>query len=137
MNDAKIRIILPQGNSYSEKDALTYKIPQNTFLGSAESFMKLMRANLLKACASKSNVEGRFTSCSMPYGILVVNYRNVEKDYIKLDLYDPYLHLGTDRRSLIITRKDNEEDFNYYYQQFFLFWENASLSPEKTNGNGV
>lgn len=130
LNEALIRIILPQSGSIAEKDALMYKMPESNFLGTSEELLRTMRENLIHASLSKNNIEGRFTSCCLPYGILVVNYRDIEKDYIKLDLYDPYLHLGADRHSLIITRKDNEHSFNYYYQQFYLFWQNASLNPE-------
>ncbi len=127
---ARIRIILPQTGSIAEQDALMYKMPESNFLGTSEYLLRTMQERLIQACLSKRNIEGRFTSCCLPYGILVVNYRDIEKDYIKLDLYDPYLHLGADRHSLIITRKDNELSFNYYYQQFYFFWENASPNPE-------
>lgn len=83
----------------------------------------------------KAHDEGRFIFCitevSLPYGIFDVEY---EQDYdyrnsVKIDTYCPELSRETERRSYVIWKRNDPENYQYYLDKFSDL-KNSSLTVQ-------
>ncbi|MDD6812693.1 MAG: hypothetical protein PUD93_12705 [Lachnospiraceae bacterium] len=92
---------------------------KKVFSSALEEMQKCIASNG-KYCKEYRENQVRFacTEISLPYGIFQVTYKNHKQDHIKVDLYSPYIPHESERLSMLIYRKKNEQLYKIFSDEF-------------------
>lgn len=71
------------------------------------------------------------TEVALPYAIFQVKHNNSKKDYVKIDLYSPYISNESKRRTFFIYRADDEKNYKFFEENFDNVCKNAILEKEE------
>ena len=83
--------------------------------------------NIYRKRLDDGNFELKLTDVSLPYALMRVEYKTGYKDlnYIKLDIYSPYIESNASRRSIIISKKYQPDNYQFFEEQIHIINENA------------
>lgn len=68
------------------------------------------------------------TSQSLPYSLVIFTFENEALDFIKLDMYSPFVGDNVDRPSMYIIKKINYEMFEHFKNVFERMWADDNYS---------
>lgn len=62
------------------------------------------------------------TEVVLPYAIMIVKFEEKEMDYMKIDLYSPYIIEKKERPSFYIFRNMQENLYQHFQNVFYNIW---------------
>ncbi|MBP3437425.1 MAG: toll/interleukin-1 receptor domain-containing protein [Clostridia bacterium] len=129
-DDFSLEIVITAPGSMAAKEAAESEklgnsrleeYPEAIFLSSYSSIFRLIDQDPVFA---KARRERRFnfmvTDMAMPYSIFQINYKTEYEyyDHIKLDLYSEGLTSNMDRRSMLIFKKTDPENYLFFEERY-------------------
>lgn len=106
--DTEAEIIINDPHSFAAQDAADYKMnPSGSKLPPNQII--LHNLNTLYAFLKKNpqiKIQVYLTDIALPYGIMKADFRNTDKNYIKIDLYSPLPQEDSRRPSFYILQSD-------------------------------
>lgn len=89
-----------------------------------DAYMTLLETyqneNIFSKRLKDNHLEVYMTSIALPYAIFKVTYKDAyeELDYIKVDLYSPYMEQDNkNRRSFVISKKHDQQNYEFFSTQ--------------------
>ncbi len=126
-----MEVILAEPESLSAEDAYNYKlnmrhrhVPKNELI--LNSIDNLGR--LVKEKNENVSIAVKTTRVYMPYSLNIAKFEDKEKDYIKIDLYSPYIDDSKQRPSMYIFRITNQNLFEHFQKVFERMWNDDNSS---------
>ena len=128
--DFSLEIVITAPNSMAAKEAAESEklgngrleeYPEAVFLSSYCSIFRLIDKDPV---FSKARSDRRFkfmvTDMAMPYSIFQISYKADynEYDHIKVDLYSEGLTSNMDRRSMVLFRKTDPENYSFFEERY-------------------
>lgn len=89
---------------------------------SIENIKKIMEGE------GKGRVLLKTTDKSIPYALFLVRFKNNRMDYVKVDLYSPFVENNGDRPSMYIFRNSTPELFEHFCRVFERMWKDDRYS---------
>lgn len=126
--DFSLRIITNAPCTPATEDAIEYAKTGNSaledyeeagFLGSYASINQLREKEPYKSAFTEKRFRFMVTDCSLPYSLFQIQYKNgwEEFDHIKVDLYSYGIDSNADRRSMVIFRKTDSANYDFFEKQ--------------------
>ncbi|SCY77226.1 hypothetical protein [Ruminococcus sp. YE282] len=131
--DLRIEIIISEAGSKANKEACQYQINLN-HLKRAKSKLSLYtidKITKLKESFPSASLELKLTTLALPYALFIVGFNDDRYDYIKLDMYSPFLKENNERPSLFVFKSLNPELFKHFKDVFENMWKNDDYSHFK------
>ena len=126
------RLVVNAPLSVASKDAVNYsKLGNHAMRDNEEAIFLDTYANINRMIESGSyktaSTERRFTftvtECVLPYAMFQIVYdeENSEKNHIKVDLYSCNMDSSDDRRTMVIFRREDQENYDFFENQIKFF----------------
>lgn len=126
------RLVVNAPLSVASKDAVNYsKLGNHAMMDNEEAVFLNTYANINKMIESgpykTASTERRFTftvtECVLPYAMFQIVYdeENSEKNHIKVDLYSCNMDSSADRRTMVIFRREDQENYDFFENQIKFF----------------
>ena len=114
----------------------------NAFSSAWNSIISKLRDadNIYKRRLDDGNFEFKLTDVSLPYALMRVEYKAGYKDlnYIKLDIYSPYIESNSSRRSIVVSQRYQPDNYQFFEEQIHIINENAiDFESSALMGRGV
>ncbi len=106
------------------------KNPNAIFLSSIYNIEQLIKTNkIFKQAYKHKRFNYIFTDTVLPYSIFNVQYKNDANDYIKVDLYSINITESMNRRSMIILKSKEKNNYDFFKSEYDSI-RNTSKSDE-------
>lgn len=126
------RLVVNAPLSVASKDAVNYsKLGNHALMDNEEAVFLNTYANINRMIESgpykTASKERRFTftvtECVLPYAMFQIVYdeENREKNHIKVDLYSCNMDSSDDRRTMVIFRREDQENYDFFENQIKFF----------------
>ena len=126
------RLVVNAPLSVASKDAVNYsKLGNHALMDNEEAVFLNTYANINRMIESgpykTASMERRFTftvtECVLPYAMFQIVYdeENSEKNHIKVDLYSCNMDSTVDRRTMVIFRREDQENYDFFENQIKFF----------------
>jgi len=123
-------IILSKLDSEMLDNASRFQINVNHLKCSKKELSRKIIEKLksLKNEVLNDNLTIKITEQSLPYALFIVCFNDEKRDYMKIDLYSPFVSENKDRPSFYIFRYTNPILFNHFVTTFENMWRNDDYS---------
>ena len=88
----------------------------------------LQRVNLIKKKLSFNNLWIKVTDMPLSYSLFIVKFEDESWDYMKVDIYSPFVSENTERPSFYVFRNSDPMLFNHFDVTFEKMWKNDEYS---------
>lgn len=126
----KIEIIVSEAGTITNSNACRYQVNLSHLQLPKEKLAQYTLDRLLKLKRQLKNglLGVKTTSLPLPYALFIVCFEDETLDYIKVDLYSPFLSENSDRPTLYILRRTNPNLFVHFKNVFENMWKNDDFS---------
>lgn len=127
----RIEVIFVEPGSLSEQDACNWK--ENFYHRTVDkkmlSHISMENLKELKKKSAKiCKISIKYTRIFLPYSLLIVKYDDEKQDFMKVDLYSPYVDDRKERPSMYIYRCIHRELFEHFQRVFYRIWNDDTFS---------
>lgn len=127
----RLEVILTEPGSCSEREACNWK--ENFYHRSINKDMLSTVSietlkNMKKSETNKCKIEAKQTKMFLPYALLIVKYEDMKQDFMKVDLYSPYIIDREERPALYLYRYIHKELFEHFQKVFYHIWNDDDAS---------
>ena len=124
------------------RDVPAYVNTTEPFENAYDSIVKQIRRNTAIQRKMENNELNIFiTDISLPYALFQIEY--IDKfsylNHIRLDLYSPFLSSNSERKSIIISKGTNKEEYDFFNREIDAYKSVSKLIGEEEfdNGSGI
>ncbi len=71
------------------------------------------------------SVDCRLTDMYLPYAMLIMKYKNQDKDFAQIDLYS--FDAPDSNRRIIMVNISDKDNYKFFIDQFEYIWEHQSI----------
>lgn len=119
-----LEIIIEKPESKAELDACKFKenfehryIVKKQLIQRTITFLEQISKKV-----AKRHIHVKMTEVVLPYAIMIVKFEEKEMDYMKIDLYSPYIIEKKERPSFYIFRNMQENLYQHFQNVFYNIW---------------
>ena len=124
-----LRVILMSPNSLINEHVARYRMSPNCINISKEKLVDYSIEGIRKLIEiDKNRTYGKITDLCLPYALCIFKFYDESMDYIKIDLYSPYIDNNEKRPSVVIYRIKNEKLFEHFSSVFRNVWNDEKIS---------
>lgn len=129
-SELKLEIIISEPGTECNRDASRYQINLPHLRLPKEKLAQYSLAKLAdwKGKIRKGIINIKTTSVPLPYGMFIVCFEDQSLDYIKVDIYSPFLDDNRDRPTMYVLRRANPDLFMHFKQVFENMWKSDEFS---------
>ncbi|MBR4026269.1 MAG: hypothetical protein IKJ01_01755 [Lachnospiraceae bacterium] len=126
----KMEVIISQKESEFYLDASEYQMNyEHLTMSKIElGYKVLIQLDNERKLLNNNRIFIKTTDKNIPYSLFIVQFNKREFDYIKVDLYSPFIRDNNDRPSMYIFRDTNIELFEHFRQVFDSAWKSDRYS---------
>lgn len=126
------RLVVNAPLSVASKDAVNYSKLGNhamrdneeaIFLDTYANINRMIESGSYKTASTERHFTFTVTECVLPYAMFQIVYdeENSEKNHIKVDLYSCNMDSSDDRRTMVIFRREDQENYDFFENQIKFF----------------
>lgn len=101
----------------------------SAFYSACKSIKRRLRndEDIFRQCHNEGRLNIKVTDVSLPYALMKVEYKEEFKtlNYIKVDLYSPFIASNSLRRTIIVSKKYQPDDYQFFDNQITSIKENS------------
>lgn len=125
-----VEVILLQPESKANLEKSEYQVNHEhlTMLKSELSRHSIENIKKIMEGEGKGRLFLKTTDKSIPYALFIVSFKDSRLDYVKVDLYSPFIENNGERPSMYIFRNSTPELFKHFSKVFEDMWKDERYS---------
>lgn len=122
-----VEIILAEPDSASNLEASKYRAcPSKLWIpkiGLTKISCEAIKS-VIDLCSNQNRIHLKVTKVFLPYALFIVKHENIDLDYIKVDLYSPFLVDSKQKPCMYVFRSTSPQLFDHFQDVFKRVWGN-------------
>lgn len=128
--DLNVEVILLQPESKANLEESEYQVNHDHLTIPKSELSRHSIENIKKIMEDegKGRLFLKTTDKSIPYALFLVSFKDSRLDYVKVDLYSPFIENNGERPSMYIFRNSTPELFKHFSKVFERMWKDERYS---------